>query len=80
MEVIKAFQNGDLNTNILIKETPKGLIFRAYDIGIVLGFNDINNSGVLFWEHVPKEVAHEIVNKLYDYYMVKQTKSANLRI
>lgn len=44
MEIIKAFQKNELGVNIMIKGTYVDPLFRASDIGDVLGFNDINNT------------------------------------
>lgn len=41
MDIIKAFQN---DTHITIKGSSEEPLFRASDIGLILGFNDINNT------------------------------------
>ena len=44
MEIVKAFQDNDLNIPINVKGTHEEPLFRASDVGLVLGFNDINNT------------------------------------
>jgi prophage antirepressor-like protein len=44
MEIIKAFQTNDIGMNITIKGNYDDPLFRASDIGLILGFNDINNT------------------------------------
>jgi len=44
MEIVRAFKNNELNIHITIQGTDEEPLFRASDIGEVLGFNDINNT------------------------------------
>jgi prophage antirepressor-like protein len=44
MEIVKAFNNNELYTNITIKGTIENPLFRASDIGEILGFNNIRQS------------------------------------
>ncbi len=44
MDIIKAFQNNNVGVNITIQGTHVEPLFRASDIGLVLGFSDINNT------------------------------------
>ena len=44
MEIIKAFNNNELHTNITIKGTIEKPLFRASDIGEILGFNNIRQT------------------------------------
>lgn len=44
MEIVKAFNNNELYTNITIKGTMENPLFRASDIGEILGFNNIRQS------------------------------------
>ncbi len=44
MDIVKAFQNNDVGVNITIQGTHIEPLFRASDIGLVLGFSDINNT------------------------------------
>jgi prophage antirepressor-like protein len=44
MEIVKAFNNNELHANITIKETIEKPLFRASDIGEILGFNNIRQT------------------------------------
>jgi prophage antirepressor-like protein len=44
MEIVKAFQNNELDIHITVHGTCEEPLFRASDIGLILGFNDINNT------------------------------------
>ena len=44
MEIVKAFNNNELHSNITIKGTIEKPLFRASDIGEILGFNNIRQT------------------------------------
>jgi prophage antirepressor-like protein len=44
MEIVKAFNNNELHANITIKGTIENPLFRASDIGEILGFNNIRQT------------------------------------
>ena len=44
MEIVKAFNNNELHANITIKGTIEKPLFRASDIGEILGFNNIRQT------------------------------------
>jgi prophage antirepressor-like protein len=58
MDIIKAFNNNNLHTEIIIKGTYKNPLFRASDIGLILGIKYIHNSIKDFNEN--EKVTHTI--------------------
>uniref|UniRef100_A0A6C0D8M3 Bro-N domain-containing protein n=1 Tax=viral metagenome TaxID=1070528 RepID=A0A6C0D8M3_9ZZZZ len=44
MEIVKAFNNNELHANITIKGTIEHPLFRASDVGEILGFNNIRQT------------------------------------
>lgn len=44
MEIVKAFQNNEVGMDITIRGTDFEPLFRASDVAVVLGFNDINST------------------------------------
>ena len=44
MDIVKAFNENDLHTEIIIKGTLDDPLFRASDIGIILEINNIRMS------------------------------------
>ena len=44
MDIVKAFQNNELSIHVNIQGTHEEPLFRASDIGLILDFNDINNT------------------------------------
>jgi len=44
MEVVKAFNNNELHTEIIIKGTKEEPLFRASDVGAILGLTNIHAS------------------------------------
>ena len=50
MEIVKAFNSNELHTDISIKGTPEHPLFRASDIGLILGICNINQNITNFKE------------------------------
>ena len=75
MDIVKAFNENDLHTEIIIKGTLDDPLFRASDIGVVLDISNIRTSIVDF-DEIEKRAVNSIdstgrMQEMTLYWMIK---------
>jgi len=66
MDIIKAFHNNDLNIEVTIKGTHENPLFRASDIGEVLGMSNVRTSISNYSEDEKVLLPHETSNGIHN--------------
>ena len=67
MEIVKAFSDNNLHTNIIIKGTPQDPLFRAIDIGLILELTNIRVS-IKDFDETEKVTISNTNNTVSNYY------------